>query len=88
MSEEQTILVELQRIFAKVLLVEVSSVDADLFEGGALDSMGLVELLVQLEKRFGCRLSIQELELEDFSSIRRIATLVAARKRNTARQKV
>jgi D-alanine--poly(phosphoribitol) ligase subunit 2 len=76
MIEEEAILQELQKIFTEQLLIDVSSADTNLFETGALDSLSLVELLLQLEKRFGFAVPLQELELEDFSSITRIARLV------------
>ena len=44
---------ELTTLFTKRLGVEVPSPDTDLLATGRLDSAGFVELLVQLEKRFG-----------------------------------
>ena len=70
---------ELTELFAKKLSLEVSSVDTDLVETGLLDSLALVELLVQLEETFGVSVSTDDLELENFRSIASIAGFVARR---------
>lgn len=57
--------------------VEVPSVEMDLFETGVLDSMAFVELLLRLEEAFGIQISIEELEVDRFRSIERIAHFVA-----------
>lgn len=67
---------EIQRLFAEKLSRPVGSVDEDLFEAGILDSMVLVELLLQLEQTFGLSISIADLDLDNIRTIRRIAELV------------
>src|SRR3954471_23651127 len=69
---------EIQRILADKLLVDVDSPDADLLQGGYLDSVALVQLLMEVEERFGIKLPIEELEIEDFRSVRSLARLVAS----------
>jgi D-alanine--poly(phosphoribitol) ligase subunit 2 len=64
-------------IFSGVLNVEVASDDADLFEAGLLDSLAFVELLLQLEREFGVTASVEDLELDNFRSIDRIAAFVS-----------
>lgn len=59
--------------------VEVPTADADLFEAGVLDSLAFVELLLRLEREFGISIALEDLELDQFRSIARIATFVAAR---------
>jgi acyl carrier protein len=66
------------RLFATALNLEVPSPDTDLFDTGALDSLALVELLLQLEQEFGVTTAVEDLEVQNFSSIRRIAAFVAA----------
>jgi acyl carrier protein len=70
---------KLTELFAKKLNLEVSSVDTDLVGTGLLDSLALVELLAQLEETFGLLVSTDDLELENFRSIARIAGFVARR---------
>jgi D-alanine--poly(phosphoribitol) ligase subunit 2 len=69
----------LVELFAAVLNIEVPSIDTDLFESGVLDSLAFVELLLKLEEEFGVTVSIDELEVETFKSIDRIAAFVDAR---------
>ena len=66
------------RLFATALNLDVPSADTDLFETGALDSLALVELLLQLEQEFGVTTAVEDLEVQNFSSIHRIAAFVAA----------
>ena len=69
---------ELTALFARDLSVAVPSPETDLLESGLLDSVGMVELLVRLEKRFGVRVPIENLEIEHFRSVAAIATFILA----------
>jgi D-alanine--poly(phosphoribitol) ligase subunit 2 len=66
-------------IFTGALNVEVPSADTDLFETGLLDSLAFVQLLLHLEQDFGVTTSVDDLELDNFRSITRIAEFVTAR---------
>lgn len=68
---------EILGIFAEKLAIDVESATVDLLDTGLVDSVTLVELLLELEKRFGVVLPLEELEMEDFRSVTRIAELVA-----------
>ena len=70
---------QIVRLFADALQLEGLSVDTDLFETGILDSLAFVELLLQLERSYGVTASVDDLELENFKSIARIADFVASR---------
>jgi D-alanine--poly(phosphoribitol) ligase subunit 2 len=67
---------EIQKLFAEKLSRPVNSPDEDLFETGILDSMVLVELLLQLEHSFGLTISIADLDLDRIRTVRSIAELV------------
>ena len=71
----------LERRIAKLLLermsLDVPSPQTDLIKAGFLDSMALVELLSHLEREFDRRIQIDELEIESFRTIARIAAFVA-----------
>jgi acyl carrier protein len=67
----------LARIFEENLKVEVPSVDTNLFESGALDSLSFVDFLLELEREYGIKVPLERLELENFSSIERIAAFLA-----------
>jgi D-alanine--poly(phosphoribitol) ligase subunit 2 len=58
------------------LMVIVGSPDVDLFETGLVDSIGIVELILALEDRFGISLPMENLELDDLRSVGRIAGLI------------
>jgi acyl carrier protein len=73
---------ELSDLFANVLHVQVPSPDTDLLATARLDSVGMVELLLQLEKRFGLRVEMQGFEIDHFRSLRAIAAFVAERRRD------
>ena len=79
MSDMNAIIGRLGALFSESLHIEAPSPDTDLFETGILDSLQLVELLVQLEQRFGFKLKIDDIDLDDLRSLERIAGLVAAR---------
>jgi acyl carrier protein len=66
-------------IFADTFHVDVPAPDTDLLDSGILDSLQFVELLYQLERRFGLKLRIEEIDLDDLRSLGRIGRLVSRR---------
>ena len=50
--------------------------DKDLFEGGFVDSLFALEIVVYLEKTFGIRIKNREITEENFKTIDNIAELV------------
>lgn len=80
MAPDDDLAAEIQALLSEKLLVEVDSPDADLLETGSLDSLTLVQLLLHLEEHFDVRLALDELEIQDFRSIRSIARLVRAQR--------
>jgi acyl carrier protein len=77
-TDSEVLHARLRAFFSEKLSVEVSSVDANLEQTGILDSLALVELLSYIEKEFGTEISIDDIEIEDFHSIARIAEYVDA----------
>ncbi len=73
------IIERLRALFIEDLHIEVPSADTDLFETGMLDSLQVVELLLQLEQRFGFQIRIEEIDLDHLRTLARIARLLAAR---------
>jgi acyl carrier protein len=61
------------------LAIQVPGPDTDLIAMGALDSLALVDLLVQVEANLGVAISIEELDLNDLRSVRSIGTLLSRR---------
>ncbi len=70
---------QLERLFAEKLNVEVPSVETDLIDTGLVDSLTFVEFLAQLEAGFGIQVSLEDLEIDRFRTISRIAGFIAAK---------
>jgi acyl carrier protein len=70
---------DLEALFRNTLNVEVPSADADLIESGLLDSLRLVELLLHIEGSLGCRIDLEQIDLDDLRSVNRIARMISAR---------
>jgi acyl carrier protein len=84
-DDPDTIANEVAEIFSRNLHIEVPSHNFDLFTAGILDSLQLVELLFQLEEQFGIRISLGEINLENFRSIDCIALLLVRQNGSGAR---
>ena len=59
---------------SRVVLVHA---ETDLLEAGTLDSLGLVEVLLQLERRFGVKADLEGLDFGTFRSVASIADFIA-----------
>ena len=60
-------------IIDEVCMEDVSDMmDEDLFDAGVLDSMGTVELIVELENRFGIRVPVSEFGRDDWNTANKI----------------
>jgi len=78
MTDANAILERLRALFVESFHIEVPSADTDLLETGILDSFQFVELLFQLERSFGVRIKIDDVELDDLRTLERIARLIAS----------
>jgi len=77
LTDTNAIIERLRAVFVESFHIEVPSADTDLLESGILDSFQMVELLSELEQRFGFRINIEHIELDDLRTLSRIARLVA-----------
>jgi acyl carrier protein len=57
--------------------VEVPSSDTDLVAEGLIDSLALVTLIVGIEDTFGCRLPLDDFDIERFRSVDAMAAFLA-----------
>ena len=71
----------LLKFFLERVHIEIPSADTDLLETGALDSLAFVDLLLYMEQEFGVKVSFDELELDNFRSVKKIAEFMANRDR-------
>ncbi len=81
MTVAETLQRQITTLFSDKLNVEVPSVETDLIETGLVDSLAFVEFLAHLETEFGIRVSLEDLELEHFRTIARIAGFIATKAR-------
>src|SRR5436190_15508034 len=78
-SDPVTLTDRIGRLLASALHIDVPAAETDLFDAGVLDSLAFVELLVQLEREFGLAIAVDDIEVENFRSIARIAGFIADR---------
>jgi acyl carrier protein len=79
MTDRTPLRARITRLFSDTLQREVPGPDTDVFESGILDSLAFVDLLAALEREFGIGIALDDLEVDNFRSIARIAEFVAAR---------
>ncbi|BDB10094.1 D-alanine--poly(phosphoribitol) ligase subunit DltC [Streptococcus toyakuensis] len=64
---------EVIEIIDELFMEDVSEMmDEDLFDAGVLDSMGTVELIVEIENRFDIRVPVTEFGRDDWNTANKI----------------
>ena len=64
---------EVLEIIDELFMEDVSDMmDEDLFDAGVLDSMGTVELIVEIENRFDIRVPVTEFGRDDWNTANKI----------------
>ena len=64
---------EVIEIIDELFMEDVSDMmDEDLFDAGVLDSMGTVELIVEIENRFDIRVPVTEFVRDDWNTANKI----------------
>ncbi|BDS81185.1 TPA: D-alanine--poly(phosphoribitol) ligase subunit DltC [Streptococcus pneumoniae] len=64
---------EVIEIIDELFMEDVSDMmDEDLFDAGVLDSMGTVELIVEIENRFDIRVLVTEFGRDDWNTANKI----------------
>lgn len=64
-------------VVRKTLNLEPIAFAEDLIETGQLDSMALVQLMVALEEEFDIRIEPEELDFEDFRSVKSMTEMIS-----------
>ena len=75
---------QISDIFAERFETRLASPQVDLLETGLVDSVKIVELVLEIEQRFGVSLPFEELEIEDFRTVPRLAERIARTTRAVA----
>ena len=69
---------EVIEIIDELFMEDVSDMmDEDLFDAGVLDSMGTVELIVEIENRFDIRIPVTEFGRDDWNTANKIVEGIA-----------
>ena len=69
---------EVIQITDELFMEDVSDMmDEDLFDAGVLDSMGTVELIVEIENRFDIRVPVTEFGRDDWNTANKIVAGIA-----------
>ncbi len=76
MQPRKGLVEDIRSVLRDDLNVLVDSPNVDLIESGLVDSVGLVELILQLEERFEVSLPMDALEIDDFRSLQSIADMI------------
>jgi acyl carrier protein len=76
----QELQAEIVRFFSDTLGKEVPSPTTDLFKTGILDSQSFIELLVHLERSLEEPIGLDNLDIDNFRCIEKMATLLSERK--------
>lgn len=64
-------------VIEEALSVDVPDADTDLIETGVIDSLGLVTMIAELEDEFRLELPLDDLDVDRFRSVNRIAEFLA-----------
>lgn len=73
-----------ERVLREALSIELPARDTDLLEAGLLDSLTLVQLLVEVESEFDVEIPLDELDPDEFRTAESIARYVASLSANAA----
>ena len=82
-DERSNLIREIQALLEETLSVQVEA-ETNLFETGVLDSVALVQVILQLEEKFRIHVPMEDFEVDFFGSVTKIAELVANRSRNSS----
>jgi len=67
---------KISTIVSKALTIEKVDIDKDLFESGLLDSLSLIQLMVELEEGFAITITPEELDVEDYRTVRTMSKMI------------
>lgn len=63
-------------VVCETLTIEEVKSEQDLIDSGYLDSLALVQLMVALEERFNITISPEEMDIEDYRSVKSISRMI------------
>jgi D-alanine--poly(phosphoribitol) ligase subunit 2 len=75
--EQDQLQQQIIEIFSERFETQLGSDEVDLLETGIVDSVKIVELVLEIEQRFGVSLPFEELEIDDFRTVLRLAERIS-----------
>jgi len=75
--EQNQLQQQIIEIFSERFETQLASDEVDLLETGLVDSVKIVELVLEIEQRFGISLPFEELEIDDFRTVLRLAERIS-----------
>ena len=75
-------------IVCKTLTLESIEYEEDLIDSGLLDSLSLVQLMVALEDEFNIRIEPEELDFEDYRSVKSMTEMIKRISNGTTQKKI
>jgi D-alanine--poly(phosphoribitol) ligase subunit 2 len=79
MASDSILVVAVRKLLAERLMIQVDAPDLDLIDSGLVDSLGIVELILEIEQRFEVSLPPEEIDIEDIRTLEGLANLVGRR---------
>lgn len=76
MNQQTLIRMNVTSIVCKTLTIETIAFEEDMIDSGLLDSLSLVQLMVELEEEFDIRIEPEELDFEDYRSIKSMTEMI------------
>jgi len=77
MSGTASIAKRVTDLVTDVLQTRIPAATTDLIDAGILDSLGFVELIARLEQEFDIRISLENVGIDQFRSIKAISAFVS-----------
>ena len=71
---------QISHLFASELDMEITEPDVDLFAKGYLDSLSFVRMLNVLEEAYDVKIDMEDMDFENFQTVRDIARYLNQRK--------
>ena len=83
MVESKRTSVRIMQLLRDSLSLDLPDTDTDLVDSGLIDSAGFMELFVTLEKEFSIRIERDDLDLDNFRTVDRLAAFVNKKRTET-----
>lgn len=76
MTTSNNLIAELLDVLPSELNIQIPAQDTDLLDEGIIDSFGLVNLMFLMERKWGIRVSVDKMDLDNLRSVERIAAFI------------